>query len=1367
MVETIEFAQILNEDPLRNWKVVSRQNTTEVSILDGFEGLGTNLPDLGSYASGVRYRNPLAKNFVNDVSNPNHRWYIAQHDKIGRALTKDFLERGLMKDFAFYDGAETEAPRAQINDEVWGVLNAIEATDYIMRAGMRMLVHGWQVTNIGFDPSINVLDLTEVIGEHEVYGANSKNTFFFLRATQSDADKQKFLTKQHPEKQITPLKVNDITGFRYAKSPILPLYRYSGHLRKTQITLTRSQMFHTTLGTYEEGYGNSAFASCWDSIIKLIELSENNHFRQSIWAQALVPPDFNPQQIKEYVRNALYALNNRQLFVNKAYKDENGMLNPDIPKLQFQNTVQGQNPSRTRESGGGPFNELNSEWANLCASTKYSIRYWTGNPGGALAAASEDTMADIKNDIARFNGLVKSLIRPFLKLLQMYNILPQTINFDLLTIKSWWQIELEKQLLASVGQNASMTDDERDAAVTTKDERVFKRETKEAKDEEKRSQKEETNKEESEKKKKQREAERQIKEDEKQSTPKKKTNEDGILTEFLEEPEENKKILDPKDLIHGHQIIKDAEEDKRWEEEAKLNGMQQVILRKEIHCPKCGIRSRTVLKDGSDYLCRKCYEELDITDSDIKSVQNQFIEHFKKLKEVQVRNAILDINTYMIQNKALDIEYIEDFTERMNQLLSRDLNKEYDADNYKIIETKDMRLDKLFPTKQIDTGDIKYIKLKEYFDQNKDNIPKIMSDLFPIVVDEGFSILDGNHRLQLIKDMDLDYMVVPVQIAKRKNAYNIPFSPFASSTVRGAALYDDSIYVQFHSQSGGGYKYQFGSEDEAADQFDKFSKATSAGGYVWDHFRGDQPGPAYGSGKMTPGGTTASLVPYDKVSRLPNVGFMGGGTHQEFRDTAEELKEFKESGIAAQGETSTILGDQYEWGADNPNLKTGELGTQRAYYPEEAGFVSKTPSPFYTEPYNYGEPKPSAKTPDEYHGTPERTGKPGRPQKGKTGFEQMEINYTEGQKQLRELTGKKEIQGLLEPLKQQYEAEQKAKPRVIVNPVKPYETLGQEFQPTEAELGTPEERRKAFEDISSLFKQRKQNALEIENIFGLIPTHPDHTFGIHMDLNLKKIVDEYPDLLENKINLLLTNPTNALNHLAHSKTTIYKKANDTGDKIRYNRLEAKFDKSDDDYWYAIVNGFSKTNPFHYLEDGVLVTEFQCEDDIKKQVGKEVPLGVYHNLEDPDSTEIPVWQMVGTYSVLEYDEETGTDISLLKTNKALVKEFFKNIGEDDWVNSAFELGLVPDISTAYPTSVKIKNKNGHDIRVQTGFELKSVSFVPRGNCSGKYCTGDLVRMNQDIRECIKIQIPKITAERGKLSFEELVKLALEYCKNKKD
>jgi hypothetical protein len=249
--------------------------------------------------------------------------------------------------------------------------------------------------------------------------------------------------------------------------------------------------------------------------------------------------------------------------------------------------------------------------------------------------------------------------------------------------------------------------------------------------------------------------------------------------------------------------------------------------------------------------------------------------------------------------------------------------------------------------------------------------------------------------------------------------------------------------------------------------------------------------------------------------------------------------------------------------------------------------------------------------------------------------------------------------------------------------------------------------------------------------------------GRRMDLKKSEIPKE---IRQNDIEFLYSSKNQARINLAIGQTKLQSWARDKVDVERKSLIRAeylnasevakyipKFNGDVNDYWFALVNSFSADNPFYYAVNGRIRAEYQCAIDIKKQTGKVVPLGIYHNLRDtegPKSVYLPEDQVIGQYYVLDYDEAVKEDVAIIAVNKNEVNRFFNQTDEDDWITPEFEEGRVPPLSNAYPAQTHW-NKT-YEVYMQTGFDLKSVSFVKVPNCSAEFCTGDLIKVNKGLK-----------------------------------
>ena len=196
-------------------------------------------------------------------------------------------------------------------------------------------------------------------------------------------------------------------------------------------------------------------------------------------------------------------------------------------------------------------------------------------------------------------------------------------------------------------------------------------------------------------------------------------------------------------------------------------------------------------------------------------------------------------------------------------------------------------------------------------------------------------------------------------------------------------------------------------------------------------------------------------------------------------------------------------------------------------------------------------------------------------------------------------------------------------------------------------------------------------------------------------------------------------------------------------------------EEDGDILRFIVNGYSAANPFMYNRNGRIVVEYQCPDGIRANVGKKVPMGIYHNL-DGDSVDLPDNQIVGTYEVIEYDEDAKQDVAVIEVSKNKIDAFFESRGERNWIKEDYNYNA--PISTAYPT--KIRYDRIKNVHIQMEMPLASVSFVKIPNCTSEYCTSDYLSVNKGMKECIKNKYIEL---KDGMEHTEALNKAIEECR----
>lgn len=490
-----------------------------------------------------------------------------------------------------------------------------------------------------------------------------------------------------------------------------------------------------------------------------------------------------------------------------------------------------------------------------------------------------------------------------------------------------------------------------------------------------------------------------------------------------------------------------------------------------------------------------------------------------------------------------------------------------------------------------------------------------------------------------------------------KQNMNMPMQVVASSTVKGVGLQGSKLLVEFHSGTkykGAKYAYELG--DNAEQAWSDMLQSTSKGGYVWDNLRGTQIGPAWGTGNPTPGGTTASLVPYEKTGRL-GPGYMAG-SRQEYEKQAAESKEFKEESLGADGKA---------------------LGSKRYAYPEERGFESGQPSEFYTEEQMYGGQGPQTGTPS--ISSDNTTANPAQSELSITDYQGIGDNLSTNT-----------------PKKEAYTAEfvwgSSKNPQGYAQRPKGMKTKTEAKTTGVGFDSTIDGNFPSF--FNSSVMNRRNIGIQIEKLEDLPPAvfiHP--------------LLQEHNSISGMRKNL----------HIGYE--TAHKLLEQ--DDLNVTRCNLA----------AVSTAMHTANPFLYKVEGGYRAEYICPDSLRLLEGVEVPYGLWHNLDDESSAELPEWQIIGTYKV---DQITGekdlSTITYLDNWEEKANEVFTRLKETTyyqdpkvqwWVDNYIDnvkKGIHGDVSTGIVTDVKYDTKRNKWI--QKNIRLKSVSAVPIGNCTRPFC-----------------------------------------------
>ena len=208
-----------------------------------------------------------------------------------------------------------------------------------------------------------------------------------------------------------------------------------------------------------------------------------------------------------------------------------------------------------------------------------------------------------------------------------------------------------------------------------------------------------------------------------------------------------------------------------------------------------------------------------------------------------------------------------------------------------------------------------------------------------------------------------------------------------------------------------------------------------------------------------------------------------------------------------------------------------------------------------------------------------------------------------------------------------------------------------------------------------------------------------------------------------------TNIQNMLNEL---------KRNTNKHQFRVNTMTAE----------AFGNSIKENYPLMYdIGGGVIVEEYICPDSWKKNVGKKVPLGVYHNIMG-NIPELPDWQIIGDAEIFGWDDESGEDFVKYNYDYGKITSVFEHLAHFDWLTPSLKENGTSDISTAYYCDIEHRwnDSTKRFIRIQTNIQLISISFVPIGNCPGEVCSLKEIKKNANlmqtyIKNCIAEGIEK--------------------------
>lgn len=319
-----------------------------------------------------RYNDPLVLQKIHDVTNPYHRERVGFEDPIAGALLFEYWFRAWNEYPKFYASDEQQAPEIMLKTRLF--LTSIKFNQIVTIFQTLQSIHGWCGIKLWIE--------------------NGQLHYFIWSEYQC------------PPSGIMRDNRDEIQMYQISKRPRIPLNRTTANFRSdTMLLISRydPDVILTTRGSWDAtyGFGLSLFEGTWDIFTKLREESHANAFRARIFPKAIVPTDWSDTQVESYFKG-IAEMDATNCLIARAGKDATGAMYADIPNVTWDSPGAASKP-KSSEGGGGVFSDLSSEWVRLCSKTQHSIRYFTGNPGGALAAAGVDQYDDVATDILNFS----------------------------------------------------------------------------------------------------------------------------------------------------------------------------------------------------------------------------------------------------------------------------------------------------------------------------------------------------------------------------------------------------------------------------------------------------------------------------------------------------------------------------------------------------------------------------------------------------------------------------------------------------------------------------------------------------------------------------------------------------------------------------------------------------------------------------------------------------------------------------------------------------------------------------------------------------------------------------------------------------
>jgi hypothetical protein len=358
-------------------------------------------PSMSREALGGRgpYINPLVRDRITDAQIARFREKACDLDPYLNRLTFGWAEevlsevpRFVIPDVTADPLTPTLAQSPEVFPEVRQIIDRYNLLPSAVKAFALTRIHGWSVTILRQDalsgfPTTWVFSAADLLQVHRMPDGTIRSWDFMIPSPPAGyaADGElagQVVTVDRLAPQGRQPAMDDY------ESPIGPAPSGTPH-----IFLERGQSIW--------GFGESAIRAAWDPAVKLMLLSHAHMLRNRLFTKIILSRDMAETE-RQAIEDWVDSLDERSYMFLWAGDTINAagetVPEAELPKVEMTGLV----APGTAEMGTVAISE---EQQRICVATGFSLRYFTGDPGGALAAASVDMDRDTRRSIDEFNML--------------------------------------------------------------------------------------------------------------------------------------------------------------------------------------------------------------------------------------------------------------------------------------------------------------------------------------------------------------------------------------------------------------------------------------------------------------------------------------------------------------------------------------------------------------------------------------------------------------------------------------------------------------------------------------------------------------------------------------------------------------------------------------------------------------------------------------------------------------------------------------------------------------------------------------------------------------------------------------------------